>query len=84
MAKLKDEEILEAFRGAFKPLKCKARLADSGSRVKITLRDENDAKVYRQRLAIRVLRDRDFLNAIIENLSDELTAKGYKLDRRSK
>ena len=84
MAKLKDEEILEAFRGAFKPLNCKARFVDGGSRVKLTLRDEYDTKIYRQRLATRILRDRDFLNAMIEDINNELTTKGHKLDPRPK
>lgn len=82
MADLQDQEIFDAFKGAFKPLECHADYADWRNSVKFTVRGPDGAEIYSRSMPLRDLRERRNLDTVIEAARDTVKAKGHELGPR--
>ena len=82
MADLTDQEIMDAFKGAFRPLDGHAEYADWRNSVRFIVRGPDGAEIYSRSIPLRDLRERRNLDIVIEAARDSVKAKGHKLGPR--
>lgn len=76
-----NEDIAQIVQGAFRPLRCVPEIRDGGQKLKFRVYDPDGKPIPPdQTLILRLVRNDQNLETVVENSRDLVKSRGFKLD----